>query len=155
MTERELRKLSRRDFQRFIPSSYQNCFMRSVEKGTVSSRMSIYGSAIHAKFFKNLIGKIIKCIIFWLDGPWSGHPTARGKTNTPILLELEAIQRHPIKTHTILIDDIRCFGCEEFDFIKLSTIVRKIYQINGNYRITYARGHRHNDILVAQVLFIP
>ena len=107
------------------------------------------------EILETVIGAIPKPITFWLDGHWSGDPTARGKTNTPILLELEAIQRHPIKTHTILIDDIRCFGCEEFDFIKLSTIVRKIYQINGKYRITYARGHRHNDILVAQVLFIP
>lgn len=100
---------------------------------------------------QNIISTISEPITFWLDGHWSGEPTARGKTNTPILEELNAIQRHPIKTHIILIDDVRCFGQEEFDYIKLSGIIRKIFEINRNYKITYARGHKHNDILVAQI----
>lgn len=90
-------------------------------------------------------------ITFWLDGHWSNGNTAKGSTFTPILKELEAIQRHPIKTHTILIDDIRCFGTYDFDFIELQQIIQKIMEINPNYIITYQDGFQSNDILVAQV----
>lgn len=89
-------------------------------------------------------------ITFWLDGHWSGGTTAKGPSSTPILKELEAIQRHPIKTHTILIDDIRCFGTSDFDLIELSQIIQKILEINPNYTITYQDGFQTNDILIAQ-----
>lgn len=46
---------------------------------------------------------------FWLDGHYSGEATAKGSLDTPILQELSAIFKHPVKSHTILIDDARCF----------------------------------------------
>lgn len=91
-------------------------------------------------------------ITFWLDGHFSGNDTAQGIENTPILKELEAIRQHPIKTHTLLIDDVRLFGSAEFDFVPLHVIVQKIREINPNYIITFADGHPFpRDILVAYV----
>lgn len=101
-----------------------------------------------------VIGEIEEPITFWLDGHWSGGETAKGATNTPLLEELKAIGNHPIKTHTLLIDDVRCFGTSHFDEIPLSKIIEKILEINPDYLISYRNGFQANDILVAQVIGI-
>jgi FkbM family methyltransferase len=48
-------------------------------------------------------------ILFWLDGHFSGGPTAQGKVNTPILDEIRAIAAAGIKDCIVLVDDLRCF----------------------------------------------
>lgn len=48
--------------------------------------------------------------LFWLDGHFSGGITATADEETPINRELDAILRHPIPDHLVLIDDARCFG---------------------------------------------
>lgn len=90
-------------------------------------------------------------ITFWLDGHYSKGDTALGNTWTPLLKEIENISKHKIKTHTILIDDIRCFGKEAFDYLEKDTIKNKIKKINKNYTFTYEDGHVKNDILVCRV----
>jgi len=92
-------------------------------------------------------------ITFWLDGHFCGNTSAKGDVNCPILQELECIKNHPIKTHTILIDDIRLFGSEHFDFIPLSLIEAKIREINPEYTITYEDAHHFSqDVLVARII---
>jgi len=60
---------------------------------------------------KNLICKIHEPALFWLDGHYSGGPTARGKKDTPIFEELTHILKAPSENkHVIIIDDARCFG---------------------------------------------
>jgi hypothetical protein len=56
--------------------------------------------------------------LFWLDGHFSGGITARGDLETPVILELAAILRHPIAEHVILIDDARCFGQGDYPSIE-------------------------------------
>jgi hypothetical protein len=56
--------------------------------------------------------------LFWLDGHFSGGITARGDLETPVVLELAAILRHPIADHVILIDDARCFGQGDYPSIE-------------------------------------
>lgn len=92
-------------------------------------------------------------VTFWLDGHYCG--TAMGAKSCPLLEELAIIGRHPVKTHTILIDDMRCwrrddptigFGREEIE--------AAILAINPAYVITYEDGVDPvvaNDILVARV----
>jgi hypothetical protein len=89
-------------------------------------------------------------ITFWLDGHYSGGDTARGAKKTPILEELDQIKRHPIKTHTILIDDMRCCNGDWFDFISKEQIIKKVLEINPNYQITYDAGCTPTDVLVAR-----
>jgi len=88
---------------------------------------------------------------FWLDGHFSNDDTAKGKTNTPLMRELEHIRKHPIKTHTILIDDIRYLGTDTLDFITLEDLVGKLKEINPNYQITFEDGYCSNDVLVAYI----
>lgn len=89
-------------------------------------------------------------IAFWLDGHHSCGDTALGSSWSPLMLELEQIGRLPLKNHTLIIDDMRCwdknnpvigFGLEE--------IKQKILSINSSYNFYYEDGFEKNDILVA------
>lgn len=93
---------------------------------------------------------------FWLDAHYSGGDTARGDRLSPILEELDSIQRHPIHTHTILIDDVRLFGTSEFDYVTLDQIIEKLKEINPDYQFKFldcAAGR--GDVLVAYVSSLP
>jgi len=98
-----------------------------------------------------VIASIDKPITFWLDGHCSNGDTARGETMTPLMKELEAIKLHPIKTHTILIDDVRCFGTKEFDFLTQQAVLLKLKEINPKYTIVYEDGYKKKDVLVAYI----
>jgi hypothetical protein len=47
--------------------------------------------------------------LFWLDGHYSAGNTALGDRETPVSAEVDAILRHPVKGHVVLIDDARNF----------------------------------------------
>lgn len=98
-----------------------------------------------------LLNQIDAPATFWLDSHYSFGTTAKGKSNTPLLAELEAIDNHLIRTHTILIDDVRLFGTEEFDYIPLEGVIRRILQINPDYDISFEDGLFARDVLVAKV----
>lgn len=106
----------------------------------------------------DLIKKINMPITFWLDAHLNRVDPDGGK-NTALLEELEQIKRHPIKTHTIIIDDIRCCNTPEFDNITTQQLIAQIKEINPNYTIYYIDGHDggkilKNDVMVAQVFNI-
>ncbi len=113
----------------------------------------IYGDS--TEVLGQILNQIDEPVTFWLDGHYSASETAMGDTNTPILAELETIARHPIKTHTILIDDMRTFGTIYFDFIELQEIIDAVLRINPFYEISFEDGTAPNDILVAQVKRSP
>lgn len=104
-----------------------------------------------AKVMDKVLNEIDAPATFWLDGHYSWGETAKGDTNSPILKELEAIAKHPIKTHTILIDDIRCCGTNDFDFVERDEIIAAILRINPAYQIHFEDGYWPNDILVATI----
>ena len=100
-----------------------------------------------------MIADIQEPITFWLDA--HRFPPVEGEKNNPILEELEAIAAHPIKTHTLLIDDINGAGHLDFDYVTLDQITAKILEINPDYSIKFADGgwfdEVKNNILVATV----
>ena len=101
----------------------------------------------------NIIQNINSQITFWLDSHWSGVPDVGCDKETlcPILYELEQIKNHHIKTHTIMIDDIRLMDNHHFP-VTLPEIVNKIYEINPNYTIKYYDDFiTKNDVLVAYI----
>ncbi len=91
-----------------------------------------------------IIRDITEPITFWLDGHDSGDDTAVGLHPDPIYEELEIIKNHNIKTHTLLIDDIR-----GMDIILLK---QKVLEINDKYQISFEDGYIPNDILVAKIV---
>lgn len=104
-----------------------------------------------ANLLWDMISDIDEPITFWLDGHWSGGKTAKGETFTPLIRELEQIALHPINTHTILIDDVRCFGTDVFDYTELEQVLNILHSINPNYEISFTDGAFEQDILVAEV----
>ncbi len=102
---------------------------------------------------KELMATINQRATFWLDGHFSaGVNSAMGKNRNPILDELAIIASHPIKNHTILIDDVRLFGTADFDYITIKTLIKIIMSINPKYTIRFEDGYIPNDVLVAEVL---
>jgi len=109
-----------------------------------NSRTDLYG------IIESISGKIT----FWLDSHWSDVPNVGldGVSICPILYELEQIKRHPIHTHTIIIDDMRLMNGHDFPVTKLE-ILMKLREINPKYRLRYYNDYTaEKDILVA---FIP
>lgn len=93
---------------------------------------------------------------FWLDAHWCDPNTSVGKYVVPLIQELEIIATHPIKSHTILIDDCRLIRDKNSEWkdsflYTMEELEGTILQINPNYRIAYIDGFAKNDILVAQV----
>jgi hypothetical protein len=56
-----------------------------------------------------IMPKISSRTLLWLDGHFSGGITARGKTESPIFNELDAVFENNALQHIILIDDARLF----------------------------------------------
>ena len=105
----------------------------------------------------NILKEIHEPVTFWLDSHYSGGATAMGAIESPLLQELEVISRHEIKTHTILIDDMRCWTMEIHGF-NTQSLVERISRINTDYWFQYEDGRDNklktykNDILVARCL---
>ena len=75
-------------------------------------------------------------ITFWLDSHWSGDGTAKGKKNSPLLEELEAIKSFYIKGNIIMIDDLRCCGDKDeygFGFTE-GDIINKLLELYNHTR---------------------
>lgn len=83
-----------------------------------------------------------KKLLFWLDGHWSAGNTAKGALNTPIIQELQLIQRLGIKDSVILIDDIRFFQKPVIDphgttvegYPELKYLIDEIKKIDASYQ---------------------
>lgn len=125
---------------------YQFCQTRFMDNPNVHIFQGDSGAILY-----EVIKEINTPITFWLDGHYSGGKTAKGKSNSPILKELNAIKKHPIKNHTILIDDIRLLGTVWFDYTTLAEVQKKILEINSKYRFIFVDGYAPKDILAAVV----
>jgi hypothetical protein len=101
-----------------------------------------------------LLSTIKESITFWLDGHFSGGDTVLGKYKSPLMQELDAIARHPLKNHTIIIDDLRDWYVGNTGF-NLDMIKKKIKSINPDYSFTFADNQTDvdtrfkDDILIA------
>jgi hypothetical protein len=105
-----------------------------------------------AIILKDAIVQINEPITFWLDGHYSAGDTAKGLFFCPLIAELEQIKNHPIKTHTILIDDIRCWTPENPEVAFNTEALRmKLLEINPAYKLIMEDGYVPQDILVATV----
>ncbi|MCP5506138.1 MAG: hypothetical protein H7A38_04580 [Chlamydiales bacterium] len=62
-----------------------------------------------AEVLPKLLKEINVPALFYLDGHYSGHVTARGLLDTPLMKELEAIRQSGMKGSVLFIDDIRLF----------------------------------------------
>ena len=104
----------------------------------------------------NIIKNLNTPITLWLDGHCDQAYPSDDEKNTPLLEELDQIKRHPIKNHTIIIDDMHCCNTLLFDYLTREQIAAKVKEINPNYTIYFIDGgddaEYPDNIMVAQVL---
>ena len=127
---------------------YYNC----VKKFLNNKNVKIFKGNSRYDLYK-IISNINSQITFWLDGHWSGVPDVGCDKELlcPVLHELEQIKSHHIKTHTIMVDDIRLMDGNHFEVTK-PQIERKILEINPNYKFKYYNDqYAINDVLVAYI----
>lgn len=104
-----------------------------------------------AECLLHIIGCINEPITFWLDSHWQMlEETDPGKNPFPLLKELEQIKRHPVKTHTIIIDDMLIMQPAIVGYSN-EDIKRAIQEINPLYQFTYYANPVINGILVAHI----
>lgn len=86
----------------------------------------------------NVLPLILKDIsvptLFWLDGHYSGHGTAKAEKDAPIHEELEAIAAHERNDHVILIDDARLINGTN-DYPTIENVLKLLKVINNKYKI--------------------
>jgi hypothetical protein len=100
----------------------------------------------------NIINDVMQPCLFWLDSHFDIHSDIRGKFDCPILQELDIIKSSKIKSHTIMIDDLRIFKnqTEWGTGIYIEHIESKLKDINPSYQFFYENGWEENDILIAR-----
>lgn len=75
-----------------------------------------------AVLLPTILASIQEPCLFWLDAHYSAGITARGEVDTPIAAEIDAILRHPVAGHVVLIDDAREFtGANDYPTIAALT----------------------------------
>jgi len=107
--------------------------------------------ATRLTYLGQIFDKDVECT-FWLDAHASG-PLGGGKSvGSPVLDELKAIRDNSsCKTHTILIDDKRLFGCDEWGGVTEEEAMTILKEINPNYKIAYLDGVIEKDIICAYI----
>lgn len=97
----------------------------------------------------DMICNINQPITFWLDSHASGCDSSyNANCPNPLLKELEVISKHPIKTHTILMDDVRFFN--EWG-MPIELLMKIILDINPLYNFCFEDGFQKEDIFVAYI----
>jgi hypothetical protein len=80
--------------------------------------------------------------LLWLDGHFSGGVTAKGKTESPVFNELDAVFSNNTSRHIILIDDARLFLGQR-DYPTFSELEAFVKSKDVKYNIT-----TESDIIV-------
>jgi hypothetical protein len=107
-----------------------------------------------AVIFEKIVSQLDKPTTFWIDDHWSGG-VLLGKYKCPLPVELEVLKNHPIKNHTLLIDDTRMFGHYWGLGLSKESVIEQVMAINPDYKIQWENGIEANDIMVALPPSLP
>lgn len=121
------------------PEHYNHCIERFKHNPNVNL---IFGDS--RVVLSDLLSQINEPITFWLDAHYYEASVC------PLWQELHAIGKHFIKTHTLMIDDIRDLVNYGLG-LSVEVLKRKILLIDPGYEFTFEDGYTQNDILIARV----
>ena len=137
---------------------YLNCNRKFKDNKNVKI---LYGNS--GIVLKRLLSLINEPCTFFLDAHYCGEDLTLGVAIAdkwcPMEEELEAINQHNIKTHTILIDDMRCINNTHIDkktnkpvgFPGKDNLIKKLKEINPSYNFEYLQGHTKDDVLAVYI----
>lgn len=137
--------------------SWQHVCQRFADEPRVEA---IHGDS--AETLALVIADLMGPATFWLDAHWSGEDTGGlppfrdSCVYSPVLEELAAIRAHPVKGHTILVDDVRVFRDGVFadrdeEPITLVRLMETILDIDDRYQLEMLDGAEPEDVLAAWV----
>jgi hypothetical protein len=121
-----------------LPEKYEYCTDRFIANDNV--HLFLNDTVV---FLNTLLLTIDEPVTFWLDA----H---KGNGKSPLLKELEVISRHHIKTHNILIDDLRDWKRKICGF-DTDILKQVILRINPDYQFVLEDGFVMNDVLAAKI----
>jgi len=108
-------------------------------------------------FLRGVTVHLRRPAVFWLDAHWCGGNGEVGgrdggaQADHPLLEELDIIGEHPIKRHTLLIDDRRLMGVEA-GWPTEQQVRDRVRQINPLYLFETADSDEFSDdVLIARV----
>lgn len=136
------------------PGRYAHCSGRFANNPKVHVLKGNSADVLHS-----LLPHINEPILFWLDAhydayvPEQDYPEPITET-FPLLLELETIKNHPIKTHTLLLDDRRIMIGDSSVWHNTTEdmVIDKIKEINYDYNISFIDSACFpSDIILAKV----
>lgn len=111
----------------------EKLYKKAKDKFCNSKHVHIYlGDS--SKILMNLIQKIDNQCIFWLDGHYSEGITGKGSLDTPIIDEIDAISKHHLSNHILLIDDARCFSGSG-DYPDMDIFLKRLKKSMPNHNI--------------------
>jgi hypothetical protein len=110
---------------------YLECYDKFVDEISEGKVHLFFGDS--NIWMERMLKLIKEPALFWLDG----HPD--GVSGDPLWIELEEIAKHPIKNHTIIVDDIPVY------FNKKS-VEDAILKINPNYVFLYEDALNESDM---------
>ena len=127
------------------PHWYYHCWGRFLNYPNVHL---VYGNSYFMLDW--LLRKINRPITFWLDAHSpDGASDIINHATFPLMQELEAIKKHHIKNHTIIIDDLRCWSIKKYGW-DTKVLQNKILEINAQYEFIFEDGTIPKDILIAK-----
>lgn len=108
-----------------------------------------HGSTIDV--LPNILKDIDEPVTFWLDAHL--HNGDYGVVhNAPVVEELSIISEHHVKSHLVMVDDMRIIRNTSWGRGNMEqTVLEKVKKINPDYDISYCNGINVNDVLVAKI----
>jgi hypothetical protein len=106
------------------------------------------------QFFEEILPEIEDEAVFWLDSHKDDNASGlQDLPPCPIIDELKIISQHKIKSHVILIDDIRVFRSQISwgKTTSVDNIKKMLLEINSEYKISFKDGRTKDDILVCKI----
>lgn len=129
---------------------YQDACIRFAEQIASGTVVCFHGDSSHV--LPDIISKLDEPATFWIDAHISGNYGDKlVEKNCPIYEELQAIDNSPIRSHTLIVDDVACFDNQAHDNIPLQEVQKKILSINSNYQFEFLDSHLPRNIMVAYI----
>jgi hypothetical protein len=104
------------------------------------------------EFLEVMLKPFVVPVTIFLDGHYAGDGTSHGPKSCPLMEELAIIGRHSVKTHTLIVDDLRVWRRDDPTIgFGVDEIIEAVKRINPDYVIGYEDGEVERDILTARV----